>query len=198
MASAFPCLASVWRRRDANHPLADALLARWRGCCPPAPKIVPARGREGSCAVLPACPLPRGKNRRGIEIRRKIGTRNREPERKGIWADEASHRRILGRRQLYASASLPSSRRRIRIPPAALRLHLPPIQPPARQIRPSLHVLLRLCASACLSLSLSVCPLPGLLFMLCLHIKQSTGLLLHFDLSISCSALALCLLAGSN
>jgi len=155
MASAFPCLASVWRRRDANHPLADALLARWRGCCLPAPKIVPARGREGSCAVLPACPLPRGKNRRGIEIRRKIGTRNREPERKGIWADEASHRRILGRRQLYASASLPSSRRRIRIPPAALRLHLPPIQPPARQIRPSLHVLLRLCASACLPLSLS-------------------------------------------
>ena len=98
MASAFPCLASVWRRRDANHPLADALLARWRGCCPPAPKIVPARGREGSCAVLPACPLPRGKNRRGIEIRREVGTRNREKQRGKTWIDEreaaTSHRRM--------------------------------------------------------------------------------------------------------
>ena len=98
--------------------MAVALLARCRGCRPPAPKIVPAHGREGSREVLPACPLSRGKNRRGIEIRREVGTRNREKQRGKTWIDEreaaTSHRRILGRRQLCTSPSVhPSSRRRL-------------------------------------------------------------------------------------
>ena len=143
-------MASAGRQLPfGGHPARDA---RCRGYRPPTPKIAPARGREGSRAVLPTCPLPRGKNQRGIVIWREIGTRNRERQRGTTWGPKgrrlASHRHILGRRQLCTSPSVPPFQ-----PPAALRLRPPsscrririPVAPrrlPTRRVRSG-----RLCVS---------------------------------------------------
>jgi len=126
---------------------------------PPAPKIVPARGREGSHAVLPAYPKPFGKNRSGIEIRREVGTRNKEAEedRLGQAASFAlAHPWAPAALRLRLPRSLPSSCRSSAPPPP------PPFQPPkhphpssssaypraVRQIQPCLRVSLWLRASA--------------------------------------------------